>query len=203
MNTDQNIAPQRRGDAEGGTKEMAGEAIGHLVWDASASRLSLIGLRQPTTTPADYKGLFLTTAETGMNTDFFNAETRRRGEASLEEAGEVFVEGDWHLCTDGPRQSLFASEGFDGDSFFDIWRKPPVLPAVNNRPWSKLIDLFVVRQFFTINEIAIIFQEKTPTSRHSETHQVHAFGHEVTEGFGLLRIVGDAFDGFLHKRRFA
>ena len=83
MNTDQNIAPQRRGDAECATKEMAGEAIGHLVWDASASRLSLIGLTQPTPTPADYKGRFLTPEETGMNTDFFNAETRRRRVAQI------------------------------------------------------------------------------------------------------------------------
>ena len=86
MNTDQKISPQRRGDAECGTKEMAGEAIGHLVWDALASRPSLIGLMEPTTTPADYKGLFLTTAETGMNTDFFNVETRRRRDPALREA---------------------------------------------------------------------------------------------------------------------
>ena len=40
----------------GGNKKSAGEAIGYLVWDDFASRPGLIGLKQPTTSPADYKG---------------------------------------------------------------------------------------------------------------------------------------------------
>jgi hypothetical protein len=41
----------------------AGEAIRHLSWDFTDSRLGLIGLMEPTTRTADYKGLFLTTDE--------------------------------------------------------------------------------------------------------------------------------------------
>jgi hypothetical protein len=70
--------------------KLAGEAIGHLVWDGFASRPGLIGLMEPTTTPADYKGRFLTTDETRMNTDCFNAEARRRGDTNGYQAGETW-----------------------------------------------------------------------------------------------------------------
>ena len=49
--------------------KLAGEAIRHLVWDDFASRPGLIGLKEPTTTLADYKGLFLNQRFTRTNTD--------------------------------------------------------------------------------------------------------------------------------------
>jgi len=55
MNTDQNIWPRENAKA---AKQTAGEAIGHPQRDLLDSRPSLIGLMNPTTTPADHKGYF-------------------------------------------------------------------------------------------------------------------------------------------------
>lgn len=197
MNTDQKISPQRRGDAECGTKEMAGEAIGHLVWDALASRPSLIGLMEPTTTPADYKGLFLTTEETGMNTDqnIWPRENAKSAKTSLQEAGEVLVEGAGDM-----------SEKTPAKRFCPRYRAKEVLARptcpdcitfdVKNTRQNGFNE-FRGRDTFSVN-IVVCPDEKEVTGGVLEKNGIESGVGPSCDLTTSLGVVCDAFDGFFH-----
>jgi hypothetical protein len=202
-----NLQPRIHTDEHGFGRECrtAGEAIRHLSWDFADSRLGLIGLSKPKPVQPDSKGLFLTTDETRMNTDLFNAERRRRkgAETSLKEAGEVFVERARHLRADGPSQGLFASKRLDAHPLFDVGRESTVAPFSDNRTRSKFIDLHVVRQFPAINKHPGFPQKEVASAGLAKSDKIHTLGYQAAKRFGFLRVVGDAADRLFHERRVA
>ena len=117
----------------------------------------------------------------------------------FQEADEIFVKRAGQLRADSPCQSLLASKRLDGDTFLDVGSKTTILSIANNRTGRKFLNLHVVRQFLAVNKYTVIFEKKMTGARYAEGDEVHALGHQAAKRFRLLRVVGNAFDGFLHS----
>jgi len=142
-----------------------------------------------------------------MKTDSFNAEAQRRGgaETSLEETGEVFVEGAGHQFPNRPSKCLTARQWLDGflcrnavAGWLEFWRV-----RAKRKLWENVQSALATRQASSINQKDASYEEECTVRSLAKIYRGRVGILNLCHLAGSVGVAGNTYDGFLHKRRFA
>lgn len=130
-----------------------------------------------------------------MNENFNSTQRREDAKTLFEEAGEVFVEGAGHVSAQTPAKCFGSRDGAEKVPSCSARTDCIALDFKNSR--QNVLNEFGCRNALAVH-IVVCPDKKEVTGVALEKNCIKSRVWPCTDFPTLLRVVNDAFDGFLH-----